>query len=46
MRNYDCPYDCSDDDCYKCSKHGYQFSCAGCEDYEEYINQFKKGDNK
>ena len=42
MRNYDCPYECSDDDCYKCSIHGYRFSCEGCEDYEKYKEEEKQ----
>lgn len=42
MRNYDCPYECSDDDCYKCAKHGYRFSCEGCEDYENYQKEARE----
>lgn len=50
MRHWDCPYECSDDDCYKCAKHGYQFSCDGCEDYEKFKEEekqshLKKGKN-
>ena len=48
MRHWDCPHECSDDDCYKCGLHGYQFSCDGCEDYDKYLEQIKKqkGDNE
>ena len=42
MRNYDCPYECSDDDCYMCAIHGYRFSCEG---YEKLTNN-KKGEEK
>ena len=45
MRNYDCPFECSDDDCYMCSIHGHRFSCEGCVEYEEMMNP-KKGDEK
>ena len=43
MRQWDCPYDDTDEDCYKCSKHGFKFDCSGCKDCEEYINSLTKG---
>ena len=48
MRNYDCPYDDTDEDCYKCAIHGYKFDCSGCKEYEEWAKNFykQKGDNK
>ena len=35
--NYD-----GDEDCYKCCKHGYIFSCAGCDDYVDFFGNHKK----
>lgn len=37
MINYDCRHYCGDDDCNKCSKQGYFYSCAGCEDYTNFF---------
>lgn len=34
--NYLCDNDISDDDCYKCFKHGYLFSCpSNCPDFKD-----------
>lgn len=34
--NYLCENDMSDDDCYKCVKHGIVFRCPdGCHDFED-----------
>lgn len=30
---YLCKYDDSDEDCYRCTKHGYIFSCKNCKDF-------------
>ena len=30
-----CSYSDGDEDCNKCGKHGYIFSCAGCEDCDD-----------
>ena len=36
--NDECKYDVSDDDCYKCMKHGIIFSCpVGCKEFEETL---------
>ncbi len=34
--NYLCKYDVSDEDCYKCVKHGIVFKCpSGCPDFAD-----------
>lgn len=30
-----CIYECSDEECNKCAKHGIVWSCAGCQDYDD-----------
>ena len=35
----DCIHYCGDDDCNKCSKHGYIFSCDGCDDYTDFYGK-------
>ena len=41
--NYLCRNDISDDDCYRCSKHGITFRCpSGCPDFDDarkYMNE-------
>lgn len=34
MIDFSCIYNDSDEDCYKCAKKGYIFTCRGCEYYE------------
>ena len=37
--NYLCRYDCSDDDCFKCVKHGIRLSCLDdCPDFSDVRN--------
>lgn len=33
--DFTCIYDCSDDDCYKCAKHGVISRCDDCQDYDD-----------
>lgn len=34
--NYLCKHDVSDDDCYKCTKHGIVYRCpVGCPDFDD-----------
>jgi len=46
MIRCDCVYDDSDEDCYKCVKHGYVLSCEGCKDYETLFDRAKKSIEK
>ena len=46
MRHWDCPYDDTDEDCYKCAIHGHIPDCDGCEDYEQLFQKKSKGDTK
>ena len=41
-----CIYDDSDEDCYKCVKHGYVWSCAGCQDYDDGMGHKGKRDEE
>ena len=35
MINTSCPYYDGDEDCDKCVKHGFIFSCEGCDEKKE-----------
>lgn len=41
--NYLCKHDISDDDCYKCIKHGIVFKCPkACPDFEDVRKDMSK----
>lgn len=41
--NYLCKHDISEDDCYKCIKHGIVFKCPkACPDFEDVRNEMSK----
>ena len=46
MINFDCQYNDSDEDCGKCTKHGYIFGCEGCSDYVNFFGYDKGGKKK
>lgn len=45
MIEYGCIYNDSDEDCNKCVKHGYIFSCDGCDDYVNFFGYTRKDEN-
>lgn len=41
--NYLCKHDVSDEDCYKCTKHGILFRCLDhCKDFEDVRKQMSQ----
>ena len=43
--NYLCRHDISDDDCYKCIKHGIKYSCDNtCPDFDDVRGYMSKAD--
>lgn len=44
MIHVDCIHYDGDEDCNKCGKCGYFYSCAGCDDYDDGSGRTKKDD--
>ena len=45
MINTGCIYNDSDEDCGKCTKHGYIFGCEGCSDYTDFFGNMPNKKN-
>lgn len=45
MINTGCIYNDSDEDCGKCTKHGYIFGCEGCSDYTDFFGNMPNKDS-
>ena len=41
MTDFSCIYNDSDDECYKCTRKGYIFSCRDCEYYTDFFGNHK-----
>lgn len=46
MLDMECIYNCSDEDCYKCLKHGLKLYCGACTDFTTIEMLNKKRDSE